>query len=144
MTFESDLYDAGPIMKSLSFYFSSLTIFLLIPFFAGCAQQTSMTQNQYGPRAAATQAKPDMFTDYWFNTKVLSPFFALATNSNLGAQIVRQDEITKPRKLGPVNPMAAVGAVDRYQKGQVRALPDVEVSVGGGSGGGSGGGGGGN
>jgi hypothetical protein len=112
-----------------------ILIFLLSPVFAGCAQTTSPLQNQYGPNAAATQAKAGFFDNMWFSAKLIHPSFAVATNSNLGLQIVRQDEITKPRSLGQPNPMAAVGAVERYQKGQVRALSEIDVSVGGSSGG---------
>jgi hypothetical protein len=112
-----------------------ISIFLLSPILVGCAQKTSPLQNQYGPRASATKAKGNFFDNMWLSAKLVHPSFAIATNNNLGLQIVRQDEITKPRPLGQPNPMAAVGAVDRYQKGQVRALPEMEITVGGGSGG---------
>jgi hypothetical protein len=111
-----------------------LTILLLSVIFVGCAQQTSPLQNQYGPRAAATQTQTGVFDNLWLSGRLVHPSFAIATNNNLGLQIVRQDEIIKPRPLGAPNPMAAVGAVDRYQKGQVRALADIDTTVGGSSG----------
>jgi hypothetical protein len=109
-----------------------MAIFFISPFLAGCAQQTSSLQNQQGQRAAATKAKDGVFDDWWFSSKIVHPSFGVSTNANIAAHLVNQAELEKPRALGKVNPMAAVGAVDRYQQGQVRALPEVDVSVGGG------------
>ena len=100
---------------------------------AGCASQTSSPlQNQYGPGASASKAAPAILPDYWFSTAAVHPSFALATNWNLGAQIYDQRELSATRALGPPNPMSAVGAVDRYQKGQVRGLPETSLEAGGG------------
>jgi type IV pilus biogenesis protein CpaD/CtpE len=98
----------------------------------GCAAQTtSPLQNQYGPAASATRAAGGTLPDFWFATGAVHPSFALATNWNLGAQVADQRELSATRALGPPNPMAAVGAVDRYQKGQVRALPEASLEAGG-------------
>ena len=108
--------------------------FLLCAFLAaGCATQSSSPlQNQYGPAAAATRAPEGVAPDQWFSSLAVHPSFALATNWNLGAQVIDQRELSQPRRLGGPNPMAAVGAVDRYQKGQVRALPETSLEAGGG------------
>jgi type IV pilus biogenesis protein CpaD/CtpE len=124
-------------MKSLANKITTIAICLLATILAGCARQTSHLQNQYGARAAATEAKADIFDNIWLSAKIVHPSFAVSTNNNVGSQLVNPAEQASPRSLGPVNPMAAVGAVDRYQKGQVRALPEVSVDVGGGSGSGS-------
>ncbi|MDR1608096.1 MAG: hypothetical protein LBT38_06780 [Deltaproteobacteria bacterium] len=119
------------------FFISLVTLLLGL---VGCAQQTQTLQNQYGPRSTATKAEESPFDDYWFSTRISHPNYAQATNNNLGAQIVDQKDLTEPRKVGNPNPMAAVGAVERYQKGEVRALSETEIEAGGG-GSGSGGGG---
>ena len=98
----------------------------------GCASQSSPLQNQYGPVASSSRAAPAILPDYWFSTAAVHPSFALATNWNLGAQVSDQRELSATRALGPPNPMSAVGAVDRYQKGQVRGLPETSLDAGGG------------
>jgi hypothetical protein len=120
-------------MKSLANNILIMTIFTISSLLVGCSHQSSHLQNQYGPRAAVTQAKDDFFDDMWFSSKTVHHSFAASTNNNLGSQLVNETELAKPRALGPVNPMAAVGAVERYQKGQVRALSEVSVEVGGGN-----------
>lgn len=74
---------------------------------------------------------------YWFSSAAVSPEFGKSTNYNFAAQMVHPEELSKPGELGPANPQGAVGPVERYQSGQVRELPDVDLSVGGGSSGSS-------
>ena len=108
--------------------------FLLCAFLlAGCVTHSSSPlQNQYGPAMAATRPPEGLAPNFWFSSLAVHPSFALATNWNLGAQVIDQRELSQPRRLGGPNPMAAVGAVDRYQKGQVRALPETSLVAGGG------------
>lgn len=41
-------------------------------------------------------------------------------------------DLETPRALGDPNPQAAIGAVDRYQRGSVRPFGDVSLEAGGG------------
>jgi type IV pilus biogenesis protein CpaD/CtpE len=68
--------------------------------------------------------------DYWLTRKAIHPSFGMATNYNLSRQVANSDELERPRKLGSPNPMASVGAVERYQKGEVRPLSDQTLEAG--------------
>ncbi|MDR2366732.1 MAG: hypothetical protein LBF58_01260 [Deltaproteobacteria bacterium] len=121
-------------MKTISNVMVLALVCLAAMALSGCLTQTSSPlQNQYGPAAAYTRASQEPLADFWFDTRVVHPAFGMATNWNLGAQVVDQRELGNSRALGRPNPMAAVGAVDRYQKGQVRALPETSLEAGGNS-----------
>lgn len=71
-------------------------------------------------------------TPRWFSSSQSSTQFARATQSNLARQAAEPADLTEPRKLGPANAQAQVGAVQRYQQGAVRGFGDVSLDVGGG------------
>lgn len=53
--------------------------------------------------------------------------FSKATAFNLAQQVNNPERLTKPAEIGQPNSQAAVGAVERYQTGDVR---DVDNDVG--------------
>ena len=53
--------------------------------------------------------------------------FSKATSFNLAQQVNNPERLTKPAEIGLPNNQAAVGAVERYQKGEVR---DVDNDLG--------------
>ena len=55
-----------------------------------------------------------------------------ATARNLAQQAAEPSDLEMPRALGDPNPQAAIGAVDRYQRGSVRPFGDVSLEAGGG------------
>lgn len=67
---------------------------------------------------------------YWFNRNAVDPEFGRAMEANLGRQYVEKRQLDVPESLSDPNPVAAVGAVDRYQGGKVRGLSDQSVEVG--------------
>jgi len=62
----------------------------------------------------------------------VSDNFAHATARNLAQQAAVPSDLETPRALGDPNPQAAIGAVDRYQRGSVRPFGDVSLEAGGG------------
>lgn len=56
--------------------------------------------------------------------------FAKATNFNLAQCVHNAKRLDDPAEIGPANSQAAVGPVDRYQRGSVR---DIENDLGGAS-----------
>jgi hypothetical protein len=75
-------------------------------------------------------AERGQLDDSWFTGAAVHPDFGQATNHNLAVQMVDKERLDRPLRLGRVNPMAAVGAVERYQKGEVRALGDQNLEAG--------------
>jgi type IV pilus biogenesis protein CpaD/CtpE len=67
--------------------------------------------------------------DFWLSSASVHPDFGAATNYNLGVQAADPERLFQPAALGRPNPMAAVGAVERYQKGQIRALGDQSLEA---------------
>ena len=53
--------------------------------------------------------------------------FSKATSFNLAQQVNNPERLTKPAEIGLPNSQAAVGAVERYQKGDIR---DVDNDLG--------------
>ncbi|MDR1658288.1 MAG: CpaD family pilus assembly lipoprotein [Deltaproteobacteria bacterium] len=68
--------------------------------------------------------------DFWLTRKSVHPYFARATNANIAAQVVDKIDLFTPRSLGTPNPMSAVGAVQRYQKGEVREIGEQSLQPG--------------
>ena len=81
-------------------------------------------------RLIQAQAEDSFFAPYWFTNKAVNPSFGRAMEANLGKQYVDKYQLDVYEKLGSPNPIAAVGAVDRYQSGKVRGLSDQSVKVG--------------
>lgn len=71
--------------------------------------------------------------DRWYDAKIASKQFGTATGENLRQQAANEQDLSHPRQLGAPNPQAAVGAVQRYQQGAVRALGEVSLEAGGSS-----------
>ncbi|MDR2444262.1 MAG: hypothetical protein LBE31_12190 [Deltaproteobacteria bacterium] len=94
-------------------------------------QNNYLLQNQYGPQFDNTRPPVSPLEGNWLSTKSVSRDFGLATNVSLGQEITDRTELATPKTLGKSNPMASVGAVERYQKGQVRALPEISLEAGG-------------
>ena len=67
---------------------------------------------------------------YWFSRDPVSPVYGAAMELNLAKQLARTRDLDKPHATGDPNPLAAVGAVERYQKGESRGLGDQSVEVG--------------
>jgi hypothetical protein len=68
--------------------------------------------------------------DFWLTRRSVHPDFARATNHNIGAQVSDPGEMNAKTAIGDPNPMSAVGAVERYQKGEVRALQEQTMEAG--------------
>jgi hypothetical protein len=118
--------------KKLTVLLSLLLFFILSLGLGGClTHETRLLQNQFGPQAADTRAQPSLIDGYWFSTKAVSPNFGLSMNVSLGNQLANREDLVKPKKLGKPNPMSTVGAVERYQKDQVKALSDISLEAGG-------------
>ena len=66
----------------------------------------------------------------WYANLASSTQNGYSVNHNLAAQIAEPCDLVSPKRLGAPNPMAATGAVESYQKGEVTALTDQKVSVG--------------
>lgn len=67
----------------------------------------------------------------WYSAQGTSSNYGRATMENLAAQAARPSDLTNPRTLESPNPQAAVGAVDRYQRGEVRPLGEISLEAGG-------------
>jgi hypothetical protein len=83
-----------------------------------------LTPSQLVPVTAPTGG------DHWYSAEAVSPWFGLSTEGNIAAQLKWVQELDSPEALGPPNPLAAVGAVGRYQRGQVRALIEQNIEAG--------------
>lgn len=71
---------------------------------------------------AVTVRDPKVSAYRWWNAQAVSDNFAHATARNLAQQAAEPSDLETPRALGDPNPQAAIGAVDRYQRGSVRPL----------------------
>lgn len=67
---------------------------------------------------------------YWFSTDAVSPGHGAATELNYSRQMTRKRDYVTPDAAGDPNPLAAVGAVERYQKGESRGIVDQSIQVG--------------
>ena len=81
---------------------------------------------------AVTVRDPKVSVYRWWNAQAVSDNFAHATARNLAQQAAEPSDLETPRALGDPNPQAAIGAVDRYQRGSVRPFGDVSLEAGGG------------
>lgn len=81
---------------------------------------------------AVTVRDPKVSAYRWWNAQAVSDNFAHATARNLAQQAAVPSDLETPRVLGDPNPQAAIGAVDRYQRGSVRPFGDVSLEAGGG------------
>ena len=81
---------------------------------------------------AVTVRDPKVSAYRWWNAQAVSDNFAHATARNLAQQAAEPSDLETPRALGDPNPQAAIGAVDRYQRGSVRPFGDVSLEAGGG------------
>ena len=79
-----------------------------------------------------TVRDPKVSAYRWWNAQAVSDNFAHATARNLAQQAAVPSDLETPRVLGDPNPQAAIGAVDRYQRGSVRPFGDVSLEAGGG------------
>lgn len=68
----------------------------------------------------------------WYSAQATSSNYGRATAANLAQQAANPGDLTNPRTLDSPNPQAAVGAVDRYQRGEVRPLGEISLEAGGG------------
>lgn len=68
----------------------------------------------------------------WYSAQATSSNYGRATSANLAQQAANPSDLTNPRTLDAPNPQAAVGAVERYQRGEVRPLGEVSLEAGGG------------
>ena len=68
----------------------------------------------------------------WYHTQAVSDNYAHATTRNLQQQAANPQDLSQSRSLEAPNPQAAVGAVDRYQRGAVRPFGNVSMEAGGG------------
>ncbi len=69
-------------------------------------------------------------SSHWFTANAVHPAFGAATEANYARMLHDPAELDRPQELGPPNPIAGVGAVERYQGGQVRGISDQSVEVG--------------
>lgn len=76
------------------------------------------------------QAKPLPFEDQWFSASAVNSQFGVSTEANVAAQAHRPQDLVTPSALGSPNPVATAGAVERYQKGSVRALKGMSIEAG--------------
>lgn len=76
------------------------------------------------------QAKPLLFEDYWFSASAVNSQFGASTEANVAAQAHRPQDLVNPSVLDAPNPIATSGAVERYQKGSVRALKGMSIEAG--------------
>ena len=74
--------------------------------------------------------RPTPFAPYWFSSDAVDASFGVSTEANLAAQLAYPNELAMPQRTGSPNPVAAAGAVERYQKGEVRALREQEIEAG--------------
>ena len=81
---------------------------------------------------AVTVRDPKVSAYRWWNAQAVSDNFAHATARNLAQQAAVPSDLETPRALGNPNPQAAIGAVDRYQRGAVRPFGEVSLEAGGG------------
>jgi hypothetical protein len=79
---------------------------------------------------AQRPAETGPLDNFWLTRNAVHPDFAKATNANLAVQAVRPGDLKGRRGIGAPNPMAAVGAVETYQKGEIKALPENSLSAG--------------
>lgn len=68
----------------------------------------------------------------WYSTQAVSDNYGHATARNLNQQAANPLDLERPQTIGDPNPQAAVGAVDRYQRGSVRPFGNVSMEAGGG------------
>jgi type IV pilus biogenesis protein CpaD/CtpE len=99
-----------------------------VKYSVGESGSESVVVQVMGPRLIEPVRGP--LDDYWFSQAAVHPDFGAATNINLGLQVVKPEQLAAPASLGPPNPMATVGAVERYQKGEVRALGEQALEAG--------------
>ena len=130
-------------MKYLFIVLLSLTA----PTFLGCTDEIHnysspvTSASQYHPYAAKAadgttiarvpEENLNDLGDQWYTDKAVGSQYGYSTYSNLAQQIYRPCDLETPEKFDGANPMAATGALERYQKGQVRALPEHNLDVGG-------------
>lgn len=69
---------------------------------------------------------------HWYSTQAVSDNFGHATARNLAQQAADPRDLEGQQQLDAPNPQAAVGAVERYQRGSVRPFGDVSLEAGGG------------
>lgn len=67
---------------------------------------------------------------HWYSSAAVSQSHGQATEFNLGAQLSSPEELAAPTAIGKANPISATGAVERYQTGQVRGLPEQSIEAG--------------
>ena len=60
----------------------------------------------------------------------MDPDFSKTTSFNIAQQVNNPKHLTEPAEVGPANSQAAVGAISRYQKGEVRKADADLGSVG--------------
>lgn len=68
----------------------------------------------------------------WYSTQAVSDNYGHATSRNLAQQAANPNDLDHPQEIGDPNPQAALGAVDRYQRGSVRPFGNVSMEAGGG------------
>lgn len=81
---------------------------------------------------AVTVLDPKATNWRWWSAQAVSNNYGHATARNLAQQAANPADLKEARTLGEQNPQAAVGAVDRYQRGSVRPLGEVSLEAGGG------------
>ncbi|MDR1046029.1 MAG: hypothetical protein LBP33_13125 [Candidatus Adiutrix sp.] len=67
---------------------------------------------------------------HWYSSAGVSHGFGASTEWNEASQLADIYELAFPKPIGRPNPLAAVGAVERYQKGQVRPLLSQSIEAG--------------
>jgi hypothetical protein len=77
-----------------------------------------------------TESRPLPGEPHWYSSMAVSTAFGASSRGNLAAHIVDPREIEKPAALDPPNSIAATGAVENYQTGQVRGLPEQSLEAG--------------
>lgn len=74
--------------------------------------------------------KPDVYRS-WYESQYADSDFGSSIATGLAQQADNPRDLMQPRQLDAPNPQAAVGAVERYQKGQVRPLAETSLEAGG-------------
>lgn len=97
------------------------------------SQRRTGAGNTLGLVFAGREKSGQPFDNYWFSDSAVSKNFAKSTNANMASQAANPNDLVKPEELGAPNPMAASGAVERYQKGEVRKLGKNSAQAGGSS-----------
>lgn len=89
-----------------------------------------LTYTQGGVDVRIAADKPDVYRT-WYDTRHTDDDFGSAMAVGLAQQAHNPVDLVRPRELDAPNPQAAVGAVERYQKGMVRPLSDTSLEAGG-------------